>query len=123
MSDRNDSNSECKIVSVKAHTKMLAQHFLSGSFQSQSADHKRTSTTSFCPMRTALNDASRDCTKQHTSNEEQTNRQEYKNGTKGIQRHTVLAQLNEDRRIIDTPLKVKANTATIGMTEMDTAHC
>ena len=74
-------------------------------------------------MRTALNDASRDCMKQHTSNEEQTNHQEYKNGTKGLHHHTVHAQLNEDRRKIGTPSKVRANAATIGMTELDTAHC
>ena len=47
MCDRNKSNSEEKTVSVKVHTEMLARQFLSGSFQSQRADHKKTSTTIF----------------------------------------------------------------------------
>ena len=66
MSDINDLHNESEILTVKAHTQMLAEQFLAGSYQSHCADHETTSSTSFCPMRPTLNDTYTDRVKQHT---------------------------------------------------------
>ena len=67
---------EGEMLSVKAHTEMLAEQFLAGSFPSHPGDHKTTSSTSFRPARPALNDTYRDRVKQHTNNKEQLNSKE-----------------------------------------------
>ena len=56
MSDINDLNNDGEILPVKAHTEILAELFLAGSYQSHRADHEATSSTSFRPMRLTLND-------------------------------------------------------------------
>ena len=52
---------------------ILAAQFLAGSYQKHRADHKTTSSTSFRPMRTTINDAYRNRVKQHTNNKSQLN--------------------------------------------------
>ena len=42
MSDINDLHNEGNMMSVKAHTEMLAEQFLAGGYQSHRADHETT---------------------------------------------------------------------------------
>ena len=65
MSDINELHNEGEILPARAHTEILAEQFLAGSYQSHSADHETTSSTSFRPMRTTLNDTYTDQVKQH----------------------------------------------------------
>ena len=74
-------------------TEMLADH---------RADHKTTSSTSFCHMRPTLNDTYRDGVK-HTNHKEQLNCNEYKNALKIIYGHTVNTQLNKASKHLCTP--------------------
>ena len=55
MSDINDLHKEGEMLPVKAHTEMLAEQFLAGSYQSHRADHKITASISSRPMRPTLN--------------------------------------------------------------------
>ena len=100
-----------EILPVKAHTEMLADQFLAGSYQRHSADHETTSSTSLRPMRTTINELYRDCVKQHTNNKEQLNSKEYKSALKSIHRHTVHTQLNKDSKQLCTlPPKIAEPT-------------
>ena len=74
MSDTNDLRNEGEMLSIKAHTEMLAEQFLAGSYQSYRVDNKTNSSTSFCPVRPTLCDTYCDRVKQHTNNKEQLNR-------------------------------------------------
>ena len=56
MSDINDLPYEGEMLPVKAHTEMLAEQFLAGSYQSHRDDHETTSSTSLRPMRPTIND-------------------------------------------------------------------
>ena len=98
MPDISDLYNDGEIMPVKAHPEMLAEQFLAGSYQSHRVDHKKNSSTSFCPMRPTLNDPYRDRVQQRTNNKEQLNSQEYKNALKSIHRHTVHTQLNKDSK-------------------------
>ena len=102
MSDINDLHNEGEMLPFKAHTEMLAEQFLAGSYQSHRADHETTSSTSLRPIRPTLNDTYRDLVKQGTKNKEQLNRKEYKNALKSIHRHTVHTPLNNDRKQLST---------------------
>ena len=55
------------MLPVKAHTEMLAEQHLAGSYQSHHSDHKTTSSTTFRPMRPTLKDTHRDRVKHHTN--------------------------------------------------------
>ena len=101
--DINDLYNEGEMLPVKAHTEMLAEPFLAGSYQSHLADHKTTSSTSFRPVRPTLYDHYRDRMKQYTNNKEQLKRKEYKNALKSIHRHSVHTQLNKDSKQLGTP--------------------
>ena len=46
MSDINDLRNEGEMLPVKAHTEMLAEQLLAGSYQSHRADHETNSSTS-----------------------------------------------------------------------------
>ena len=85
----NDLHNEGEMLPVKAHTQKLAEQFLAGSYQSDRADNKPTTSTSFCPRRPTPNDTNRDRVKQHTNNKERLNRKKYKKWLKSIHRHTV----------------------------------
>ena len=74
----NGLHNEGEMLSVKAHIELLAENFLAGSYESHSADHLTTSSSSLCHMRPTLNDIYRDRVKQHTNNEEQLNSKHYK---------------------------------------------
>ena len=89
ISDIDHLQNEGEMLPVKAHTELLAEQFLAGSYQSHRADHETTSSTSFRPMRLKLNDTYRNRAKQHTNKKEQLNRKEYKNALRSIHRHTV----------------------------------
>ena len=102
MTDINDLHNEGEMLPVKAHTE-IAEQFLAGSYQSHRPDLETTSSTSFLPMRSTLNDSYRDHVKQHTNNQGQLNRKEYKNSLKSIHRHMVHTQLNKDSKQLGTP--------------------
>ena len=78
MSDINGLHNEGEMLAVKAHTEILAEKFLSGSYQSHVLITKQTSFTNFCPVRLRLNDTYRDRVKQETNNKEQLIRKQYK---------------------------------------------
>ena len=103
MSYINDLHNEGEMLPVKAHTEMLAEQFLAGSYQSHRADHETTSSTSLRPMRPTLNDNCGDGVKHHTNNKKQLNRKEYKSALKSIHRHTVHSQLNKDSKRLGAP--------------------
>ena len=73
------------MLPVKAHTEVLAELILAGSYQNNRADFETTSSTRLCPMRPTLNDIYRDGVKQHTKTKGQINCKEYKNALKSIQ--------------------------------------
>ena len=128
MSDINDLHNECEMLTLKAHTEMLVEQFLAGSYQSHRADHETTSSTSLCPMRPTLNDTYRDHVKQHTNNKEQLNRKEYKNALKSIHRHKVHTQLNKDSKQLGTlPPQIAEQTLSriprIRLAELRTGYC
>ena len=56
MSDVNDLHVEGEKLPVIAHTEMLAEHFLAGSYQSHRADHKTTCSANFHHIIPILND-------------------------------------------------------------------
>ena len=66
MSDVNDLHNEGEMLPVKAHTEMLAEQFLAGSYQSHRADHETNSPTILRPVRPTLNDTYRDRVKKQT---------------------------------------------------------
>ena len=103
VSDINELHNEGEILPVKPQTQMLAEQFLTGSYQSHRADHETTSSISLRPMRQTLNETYWDRVTQHANNKEQLNRKAYKNVIKSIHRHTVHTQLNKDSKQICTP--------------------
>ena len=89
-----------RVLPVEAHTEMLAEQFLAGSYQSYRAYHKTNSSIGFLPMRPTLNATYRDRVKQHTNKTIQCQR--IQNALKSIHRHTVHTQLYKDSKQLGT---------------------
>ena len=70
-SNINDLHNEGEILPVHAHTELLAEQSLAGSYKSHRVDPKTTSSTSVRPMRPTLNDTYRDRVKNNTIIREQ----------------------------------------------------
>ena len=85
---------EGQMQHVKAHTEMLAEHFLAGRYQGPRSDFKTTSSTSFLPKRPTLNDTYRDCVKKQ-ADKKQLNLKENNNARKSIHQHTAYTQLKK----------------------------
>ena len=118
MSDINDLHNEGETLTVKAHTEVLAEQFLAGSYHSHRADHKTTSSASFCPVRPTLNNTYRDRMKHYTNIKEQLNSREYKNALRSIHPHTVHTQLNKDSNQLGTPSPKIAEEQTLPCHEL-----
>ena len=101
------------MLPVKAHTEVLAELILAGSYQNNRADFETTSSTRLCPMRPTLNDIYRDGVKQHTNFKGQLNFNEYQNALKSIERDMVYTQLNKDHTQPETPLPKIAEEKTL----------
>ena len=96
------------MLSVKAHTEMLAEQFLAGSYLSHCADLKTTCLTGFCPMKPTL--ISMGTARNNTNNKEQLNR---KNELKSTHRVTVPTQLIKDNKPLRTPPPKIAEVQTL----------
>ena len=129
MFDIKQLNNESEGLPVKAHTEVYAEQFLASGYRSHRADHKRTSSTSFCLTRHTLNDSYRYREKQHTNNNEKLSRKEYETALKSINRHTVQTQLNQDRKQLSTlPPKIAEEQtlpriARIRLAQLRTGYC